>query len=332
MIKRLKKQKRTLLHRFLLPIIIFQLMSCDVRKMQKEIYNPSAYSWFKASDRLQLLGEVSLSRPTAEIYNFAFTAEGDTIFFHTTDKGDGEAGVAISTRTKSGWTQPKPAPFETEGFDEGHVSMSPDGKHLVFASDRTDDLKGKPKPADDFFVVSQSSGWTDAKRLTSTPKMSEKRGTLASDGAFYYWAYQRGSGMYFFEANLNKDHELRNNKDVAKMLFPDYGGENNPFVDPGHRYMLFAIYGRDDRYDKEDIYISKRQNNTWSEPQTLDEPVNTAYNDTSPFVSPDGQYLFFVSDRLTSPTDTLENRNLFLIKTNAIKAFYEGVRSHNQKG
>jgi len=170
------------------------IYSCKTETEPKKYFD-----WVKPIIGLQMLGEGSLSRPTAEIYNFAFTAEGDTIFFHTTDKGDGEAGVAISTRTKSGWTQPKPAPFETEDFDEGHVSMSPDGKYLIFASDRTDDLKGKPKPADDFFVVSQSSGWTDAKRLTSTPKMSEKRGTLASDGAFYYWAYQRGSGMYFFQ-------------------------------------------------------------------------------------------------------------------------------------
>ena len=80
--------------------------------------------------------------------------------------------------------------------------MSPDGKQLIFSSDRTDDLKGTPNPADDFFRVTQSSGWTDVTRLTNTEKMSEKRGSLANDGSFYYWAYQRGSGMYFFELRL----------------------------------------------------------------------------------------------------------------------------------
>ncbi|NBC57644.1 MAG: hypothetical protein GVY05_05085 [Bacteroidetes bacterium] len=53
------------------------------------------------------------------------------------------------------------------------------------------------------------------------------------------------------------------------------------------------------------------------------EPINTKYNDTSPFVTPDGKYLFFVSDRLTSQTDTLENRNLYVIKTNAMRTFDE---------
>lgn len=84
------------------------------------------------------------------------------------------------------------------------------------------------------------------------------------------------------------------------MLFPNYTGENNPYVNPEHRYMLFAVYGLNDRYDKEDTYISKRQNNSRSAPQILGEPVNTNYNDTSPFISPYGKHLFFVSDRLTS--------------------------------
>ena len=162
-----------------------------------------------------MLGTGSLSRPNAEIYNFAFTTTGDSIFFHTTDKGDGEPGAALSIHTNSGWTKPVPAPFETDGFDEGHLSMSPDGKQLIFSSDRTDDLKGTPNPADDFFRVTQSSGWTNVKRLISTTKMSEKRGSLANDGSFYYWAYQRGSGMYFFRAKID-NYRIKDKKKLEK--------------------------------------------------------------------------------------------------------------------
>jgi Tol biopolymer transport system component len=297
---------------FLLICLIFT--SCTQKADQ-------AFDWVKPSDNLQMLGEGTLSRSSADIYNFAFTTEGDTIFFHTTDKGDGKAGVAISTRTESGWTQPEPAPFETENYDEGHVSMSPDGKHLVFSSDRTDDLKGEPKPADEFFVVSQSSGWTNAKRLTSTSRMSEKRGTLASDGTFYYWAYQRGTGMYFFKSQIDKNLSFAEPQDAGKMLFENYKGENNPYIHPNKNYMLFAVYGKDDGYGKEDIYISRRENNSWTSPINLGNLINTNGNDTSPYVSTDGRYLFFVSDRLTSKTDTLDNRNLYMIKTSQLELF-----------
>jgi len=297
-------------------LLIFITISCKQKPEQ-------AFAWVKPSDSLQMLGEGSLSRESTDIYNFAFTKEGDTIFFHTTDKGDGKAGVAISTRTKSGWTQPEPAPFETEDYDEGHVSMSPNGKHLIFGSDRTDNLKGEPKPADDFFVVTQSSNWIDAKRLTFTSKMSEKRGTLASDGTFYYWAYQRGSGMYFFKSHIDDNLHFAEPQNAGKMLFENYKGENNPYIHPLKKYMLFAVYGKDDGYGKEDIYISRRTNNSWTNPKNLGSLINTKGNDTSPYITPDGKYLFFVSDRLTSQTDTLENRNLYVIKTNAMRTFDE---------
>jgi len=176
-------------------LILFSCISDDKKKSE-------GFSWISKTDTLHLVGKDVLSRPTAEIYNFAFTAEGDTIFYHTTDKGDGGAGVAISVYNNNEWSEPQPAPVETKTFNEGHVSMSPDGKKLIFSSDRTNNLKGEPKPADDLFVVSQSSGWREAHQITDTPKMSEKRGSLTKDGYFYYWAYQRGSGMYFFEAKM----------------------------------------------------------------------------------------------------------------------------------
>ena len=77
-------------------------------------------------------------------------------------------------------------------------------------------------------MVSQSSGWREAHQITDTPKMSEKRGSLTKDGQFYYWAYQKGSGMYFFKAKISDD-KIKEKQDAGKMLFPNYSGENNPY-------------------------------------------------------------------------------------------------------
>lgn len=298
------------------------ISACTTDSRPKE-----AFSWVNSSDGVQMLGEGSLSRDSVDLYNFAFTKEGDTIFFHTTDKGDGEAGIAISTRTSSGWTKPVAASFDVKGFNDGHVSMSPMGDAIIFASDRTDNLEGEPKAADDFFMVNQSSGWTDTRRLTSTDQMSEKRGALASDGTFYYWAYQRGSGMYFFKSNIDSQGAFGAVQDAGKMLFENYTGENNPHIDPDKKYMLFAVYGKEDGFGKEDIYISKREDERWSEPQNLGSLVNSDGNDTSPFISQDGKFLFFVSDRLTSNTDTLNNRNLYVIGTSQLKMLERKMES-----
>ena len=120
---------------FGLMVIVF---SCVPEEKQKS----ENFSWVSETETLSRVGDGVLSRPNSVIYNFAFTAKGDTIFYHTTDKGDGEAGVAMSVYNNNEWSEPKPAPFDTETFNEGHVSMNPNGNKLIFSSDRTENLQG----------------------------------------------------------------------------------------------------------------------------------------------------------------------------------------------
>ena len=43
------------------------------------------------------------------------------------------------------------------------------------------------------------------------------------------------------------------------------------------------------------IFAAQRQGHSWSDPVTM--PVSGEYSDDDPFVSPDGQWLYFVSAR-----------------------------------
>ena len=44
------------------------------------------------------------------------------------------------------------------------------------------------------------------------------------------------------------------------------------------------------------IYISRLENGAWSDPIPIDS-INSRYNDESPFITPDGAFIFFSSDR-----------------------------------
>lgn len=44
-----------------------------------------------------------------------------------------------------------------------------------------------------------------------------------------------------------------------------------------------------------DLWISTKTNNSWSEPTNLGAPVNTAGDENRPYLSPDGQTLWFDS-------------------------------------
>lgn len=60
-----------------------------------------------------------------------------------------------------------------------------------------------------------------------------------------------------------------------------------------------TMYGSKD--GMQDLYISFRyEDGKWGEPQNLGEKINTRYSESFPFVSRDGKYLFFNSNRPSS--------------------------------
>ncbi len=56
----------------------------------------------------------------------------------------------------------------------------------------------------------------------------------------------------------------------------------------------------------QNIYLCRKEGGGWGEPHAIRE-INSAYNDETPFITPDGAFIFFASDRdgsLEMPADT----------------------------
>jgi hypothetical protein len=70
------------------------------------------------------------------------------------------------------------------------------------------------------------------------------------------------------------------------------------FIDPEENYIIFSS-ARPGGYGSTDLYISsKEMDGTWKSAINMGEPVNSSGSEGSPFVSADGLYLFFNSDRI----------------------------------
>jgi outer membrane protein OmpA-like peptidoglycan-associated protein/tetratricopeptide (TPR) repeat protein len=61
--------------------------------------------------------------------------------------------------------------------------------------------------------------------------------------------------------------------------------------------MYFSACNKDDGKGSCDIYYSKKQNGQWSKPENIGAPVNTSSWESQPSISPDGQVLYFASNR-----------------------------------
>ena len=73
--------------------------------------------------------------------------------------------------------------------------------------------------------------------------------------------------------------------------------ELSAFIDPDEEYIIVES-DRPGGYGGSDLYISfKTEDNTWTPAINMGESINTSASEECPYVSPDGLYLFFISDR-----------------------------------
>jgi outer membrane protein OmpA-like peptidoglycan-associated protein len=63
------------------------------------------------------------------------------------------------------------------------------------------------------------------------------------------------------------------------------------------RTMIFTACNRKDGMGRCDLYWSVKEGDQWSQPKNLGKPINTAYRETQPSITPDGRTLYFSSDR-----------------------------------
>jgi hypothetical protein len=67
-----------------------------------------------------------------------------------------------------------------------------------------------------------------------------------------------------------------------------------PFVARDESYLMFARTVPEER-GRSDLFNSFRDaDGTWTEPVNMGDTVNSLHNETSPVVTPDGRYLFFL--------------------------------------
>ncbi|MFC2085514.1 T9SS type A sorting domain-containing protein [Bacteroidota bacterium] len=188
------------------------------------------------------------------------------------------------------WTDPQTPSF-AEGFMTASPSFTDNGNTVYFISDRP----GGPI-------------WTSTRTQTSwsTPTV-----------VHFPWPANLGGG---WEVSATNDGTLYLRMEVIGSQDPDIycircvngvyseperlddtinssSMELGPYIDPDEEYLIFESY-RPGGYGGSDLYISfKKADGSWTPALNMGEPVNSSAGEGAPSVSPDGLYLFFISDR-----------------------------------
>ena len=181
----------------------------------------------------------------------AFTPGGDVVFF---DRTDGPRKTVMESRLVQGkWSPPRPASFSGRWFDQDPV-MAPDGRYLLFNSDRPV-LPGSNPLVQHYFgrgaapgsniwrVDRKGDGWGEPVwlGLPIDDDVFIDFASIAADGTIYYMRVNAPSnGTHIWRSRLQAGHYLA--PEFVPLGDPDEP-THDPAIAPDQSFIVFD-YGR----------------------------------------------------------------------------------------
>ena len=284
-------------------VAILFLSACE---MPSQISKPIIVAPFmdmQAIDTPQLLAPKLLASSLDE-YNGTFSPDGKTFFFTTNTPSQGIISYTTLGENKQ-WTAPKIAPFSGQ-YSEYDPLFSPDGKRLYFSSERPVNGERTANPTNIWYVEIDGKSWGEPQYVD-----------LGEDGNYYSSITSKGD-IYFNRwknGDLFKARLMADSFEVVKLPEPlnSPGDEGDPFIAPDESYIIFRAYNNG--LGRGDLFISFNIKGTWTTPENLGAPINSSAHEICPYVTTDGKFFIFSSDRLVENYTATPGESLDRLRT-----------------
>ncbi|RYM32454.1 hypothetical protein ERX46_14365 [Brumimicrobium glaciale] len=199
------------------------------------------------------------------------------------------------------------------GYDDYNMVISNDGKEAFFVSRRPDTKGGNVNPDDQrYFEDIYYSKWNDT--TNNWGNSTNDLGRLNTEG-FDAISHIVADGSEVYLTVNTSVADVRNQTRssdicVAKKSKEDRWNSpraiqnksiNTSFFDGAPTLTqdgntMYFMSDRDGERSQSDIYVVYKVGRDWGTAQKLPMTVNTKNNETTPFITPDGRFLFFSSE------------------------------------
>ncbi|MEM6806909.1 MAG: hypothetical protein AAF696_36245 [Bacteroidota bacterium] len=250
-----------------------------------------------------------ISTETEYEFGSVFNKEG-TAFYYVVNV-NGKEEIRYAKLEGDQWSAPKTI-LSHERYGYNDPFLSPDEDRLYFISRRAIDGQGDLKDYDIWYVEKTDEGWSSPINAGSN---------INTDGEEYYISFNKEGTMYFSSNRRDMDFDIYTSRFVdgefqeANPLDSSVNTshyEADVFVDPNESYLIFCA-NRPDGLGQGDLYISfKNEDGSWTPSKNMGQPINTEHHELCPFVSQDGKYLFYTS-----------NKNIYWVDTKIIEELRE---------
>jgi len=263
----------------------------------------------------RLFAEGVISTEDDEL-NGSFSPDGSEFFFAKVNLTTTfpRLGILCISRFRNGhWTEPEILPFSGGSYLDLSPRLAPDGRTVFFSSTRP--VPGLAARALHIWSVQRTpAGWDDPHPLPAPINKPDNNWhwspSVTRDGTLYFASTRDAGQPHIFRSRLVNGAYTEPEKLGPEINSPF--NESDPFISPDENILVFASAGNgppggEDRpetikgggvqYARCDLYVSFRQNGKWSPAKHLEHGINTFADEGSPSITPDGQYLFFSSER-----------------------------------
>lgn len=238
--------------------------------------------------------------------DLTMTPDGKEIFF-TRSGPDWFSAILHFKLVKEEWIGPLLPDF-SEKYQNSYPFASPDGTKLFFNSTQPISVEENTK-SDSFIFISEKHGdvWSRGKPISKEviANHTESFTSVAANGNLYFGArYKEGHGgcdIYMCRYSGGAYQKAENLGEAVNSENDEF----HCFISPDEEYLIFDAR-RPDGTGENDLYVSfKSESGTWSKAINLGKNINSKSSDSRPYVSPDGRYIFFSSNRV--PEDNVDD-------------------------
>ncbi|MBN2745780.1 MAG: OmpA family protein [Bacteroidales bacterium] len=207
-----------------------------------------------------------------------------------------------------------PAPFNQQP-NEGGAALTLDNKTMIYTRCKFIHVSGNRYFNCDLVELRKEAGiWVEVGPLgdgINSPESWESMPTISPDGQTLYFVSDRKEGNFggldIFMSRKDAEGQWQKAVNVGNTINSE-GNEKSPFIHTDSKTLYFSSssFRDEEKYHQGhrgiggyDIFYSRMNDkNGWNSPKNIGYPINTEGDDLGFFVSLDGRYGFFASNRL----------------------------------
>lgn len=241
------------------------------------------------------LGE-GVNTPDAEYFP-AITADGETLVFTRQVNGNEDFWTAQFKNNAWGLATPLSNKINTEKYNEGAQTLSPDGKYLFFTGCNRPDGLGR---CDIYVSHREGKDWGEPYNVGQpvNSEFWESQPAISPDGRTLYFISNRpgGFGGYdIWKSTITDDAKWGPAINLGPEINTPFD-ENTPFLHVDGKTLYFSSNGWPG-FGNKDIYFSRLGNNDqWQRPVNIGYPINSFEDESGLIVSADGNLGLFSSN------------------------------------